>query len=70
MGVDEFTGELGRQIEPFLRGADDFVILDIFRAHFRRDFHIPAGAFGGDFDVELFAADELSVGHVSSIAVR
>ena len=69
IGISKLAGKFGRQVDAFLRRADDFVIFDIFGADFRRDFHIPARARGGDLNVELFAADQLAIGNLSLRAV-
>src|SRR5215470_13773106 len=62
MGVSELASKLGWQVNTLLRGSDDLVVSDIFRAHLRGDFHVPSRAGGGNLYVELFAADEFAIG--------
>ncbi len=62
VNVIMFPGYLGRQIGAFDRFTDDLVVLGVLCLDLRRDFHIPAGAGGGDSGIEFLAADKLAVG--------
>ena len=61
MDIGVLSSEFRRQVDARHGSAHDFVIFRVLRARFGSDFHIPAFARSGDFQVEALAADELAV---------
>src|SRR5258708_7473436 len=59
--VDELTRELFRQVNARNRFSDNLIIFRVLGGNFRRYFHVPADSGGGDFYIEAFAAEEISV---------